>query len=391
MTTAGLLSGIRVLDLSRILAGPWASQTLADLGADVVKLEQRQGGDDTRHWGPPFVEASSDSTAERTAAYFLSCNRGKRSLAVDFTDADDLALVQKLAAKADVMIENFRVGGLQKFRLDYPRLSAINPSLIYCSITGFGQTGPDAAQAGYDAMIQARGGLMSITGEAGGEPVKVGVAVADLMTGMYAATSICAALYRRAVSGEGEYIDLALLDVQAAMLANQAMNYLVGNQIATPQGSAHPNIVPYQVFQASDAPLMLAVGNDSQFRKCCALLGAEALADDRRFTSNAGRVEHRQMLIPAMQSLFHLQPRAHWLNAFSAAGVPAGPVQSIDEVMADKQLLARQMFGETQIGDTGYRQLRSPIKLNRHAIDDQRGAPTLDQHRQQIVQDWLSD
>ena len=385
----GLLSGVRVLDLSRILAGPWASQTLADMGADVVKVEQKGLGDDTRRWGPPFIK---DHNQSAVAGYFLACNRGKRSIALDFKNPDELALLKQLATKADVVIENFKVGALRQYGLDYLSLSHNHSSLVYCSITGFGQTGADASLAGYDAMIQARGGLMSITGEENGAPVKVGVAVTDLMTGMYAATAICAALYRKNVSGQGEYIDLALLDTQVAMLANQAQNYLLSGHVPQKLGSAHPNIVPYQVMPASDGDFMLAVGNDEQFRRCCVVLGLPDLAEHKDYQTNASRVQHRETLIRLLSAQTQKHPRAHWQKALAQTGVPFGPVQTIDEVMSDPQVIAREMIQDVSLdSSTRYKHIASPIKLTHHTIENQRAAPNLGADHQSILDDWLGD
>ena len=391
---SGLLTGVRVLDLSRILAGPWATQFLADLGADVVKVEKPDEGDDTRRWGPPFL-TTPDGSASAESAYFLAANRGKRSIAIDFTQSDGQQLVRQLAAQADVVVENYKVGALAKYGLGYEQLKAVKPDLIYCSITGFGQTGPDAGKAGYDAMIQARGGLMSLTGVADGEPgagpVKVGVAVCDLMTGMYAASAICAALYRRQISGEGEYIDLALLDTQIAWLANQGMNYLVGGTVPVREGSAHPNIVPYQAMPASDGQFMLAVGNDGQFRQFCQVAGAPALADDARFARNADRVRHRQALLPLLQALTRRQRRDWWLAELAAVGVPAGPINNLAQVFADPQVQARSGRVELPhpLGGT-VSHLNNPLKLSQHPIRLERSAPLLDGDRAAVLQDWLA-
>ena len=390
---SGLLTGVRVLDLSRILAGPWATQFLADLGADVVKVEKPGHGDDTRQWGPPFLkDAAGHDTAE--SAYFLAANRGKRSIAIDIARADGQALLRQLVSKADVLVENYKVGALAKHGLGYEHLKALKPDLIYCSITGFGQTGPDADKAGYDAMIQARGGLMSLTGVADGEPgagpVKVGIAVCDLMTGMYAASAICAALYRRQLSGVGEYIDLALFDTQVAWLANQGMNYLVGGQLPKREGSAHPNIVPYQAMPASDGEFMLAVGNDNQFRQFCRIAGQETLADDVRYQRNADRVRHRAELLPLLQQLTRAQPRDWWLHALAAAGVPAGPINNLEQVFADPQLQARDMVVPLpHVSGTVIRHAGNPLHLRQHPISLQRSAPVLDGDRQAVVTDWL--
>lgn len=342
-----LLSGIRVLDLSRILAGPWATQMLADYGATVWKIEKPDGGDDTRQWGPPFIDLGD----EDLSAYFATANRGKKSVCIDFTQPQGQQLILKLATQADIVVENFKVGGLKKYGLDYQSLSKLNPALIYCSITGFGQTGPMAGLPGYDAMIQATGGLMSITGgtdEEGGEPQKVGVAVADLMTGMYATTAILAALNYRNTTGKGQHIDLALLDTQLAMLANQGMNCLVNKQPPQRQGNAHPNIVPYQTFRCSDGYLMLAVGNDSQFQSACRVMGVSELAKEERFKTNENRVENRQLLISLLTSVIEKKPRDNWLQNFALANVPCGPVNDIAQAFDLPQVKHRQMVFETR-------------------------------------------
>ncbi len=339
---SGPLAGVRVLDLSRILAGPWATQLLADLGAEVVKVERPGSGDDTRRWGPPFLrDADGHDTDE--SAYYLAANRGKRSIAVDFRDPAGAALLRQLASDSHVLVENFKVGALARSGLDYAALRALNPALVYCSITGFGQDGPDADRAGYDAAIQARGGLMSITGEPDGPPQKVGVAVADLMTGMYACTGILAALRHAEATGEGQHIDLALLDTQVAMLANQAMNFLVGGSVPGRRGSAHPNIAPYQVVAADGGHFMLAVGNDAQFGRLCEVLGLAALAADPRYASNASRVAHRESLVATLEAALAAQPPARWLAVLEAAGVPCGPVNSLDQVFEDAQVRQRGM------------------------------------------------
>lgn len=389
----GLLSGVRVLDLSRILAGPWCTQFLADLGADVLKVEKPGDGDDTRHWGPPFL-ADADGRETGESAYFLAANRGKRSVAIDFTTADGQALVKQLASKADVIVENYKVGALAHYGLAYSQLTTDHRQLIYCSITGFGQTGPDADKAGYDAMIQARGGLMSLTGQPDGEPgagpVKVGVAVCDLMTGMYAASAICAALYRRQVSGVGEYIDLALFDTQVAWLANQGMNYLIGGQLPQREGSAHPNIVPYQAMPASDGAFMLAVGNDNQFRQFCRLAGNEALADDPRYARNADRVRHRRDLIPLLQQLSQCRTRDWWLAELAAAGVPAGPINDLAQVFADPQLQARGMVQQLpHASGVTVPQVANPLHLHRHPVTLTTAAPLLDADREAVLREWL--
>lgn len=390
----GPLKGIRVLDLSRVLAGPWATQLLADYGATVWKIERPEAGDDTRHWGPPFLKdrQGADTTE---SAYYLSANRGKKSVAVDITTEAGQAIIRELAGRADVVVENFKLGGLKKYGLDYATLSAEHPGLIYCSITGFGQTGPDAGLAGYDAMVQARGGLMSITGEAddqpGGGPQKVGVAVVDLMTGMYAVSAILAALHHRERSGEGQYIDLALLDTQVAWLANQGMNYLLSGEAPTRQGTAHPNIVPYQALPTSDGFLMLAVGNDRQFAACCRVLGQAELARDARFTTNRQRVKHRHQLIPLLETLFRRKTTAEWRRLLDAEQVPCGPINSIDQVFQDPQVLARGMRLDLPHPLAGQvPQVANPVKFSRTPVEYQ-GAPPLLGADTEAVLAWLQE
>ena len=340
---AGPLKGLRVLDLTRVLAGPWATQLLADFGADVIKIEKPGEGDDTRGWGPPFITNPDGSRGD--AAYFLSANRGKSSVAIDMANPRGQQLIRGIAAKSDVVIENFKVGGLKKYGLDYNSLKAINPQLVYCSITGFGQNGPLAQRAGYDFMIQGMGGLMSITGQPdgtpGAEPMKAGVAFADIFTGLYAVAGIEAALYHRQRTGEGQYIDMALLDSQVAVLANQALNYLVGGKAPTRLGNAHPNIVPYQTFSTRDGYIIMAVGTDRQFKEYCAIIGLPALSDDERFTTNRGRVTHRTELIALLEAPMKTRTTDEWVAAFETAAVPCGPINTIDQVFANDQVLAR--------------------------------------------------
>jgi crotonobetainyl-CoA:carnitine CoA-transferase CaiB-like acyl-CoA transferase len=347
------LAGLKVVELARILAGPWAGQLLADLGADVVKVERPGGGDDTRAWGPPFA-------ADGSAAYFHSCNRGKASMAVDLETEEGRARVRELARGADVLIENFRVGSLAKYGLDYAPLSALNPGLIYCSITGFGQTGPYAARPGYDFIVQGMGGIMDLTGDPEGEPQKVGVACADIFTGLYASVAILAALRGRDAGGRGCHLDLALLDTQVAVLANQAMNYLVSGEPPRRLGNAHPNIAPYQVFAAADGPLIVAVGNDAQFRRLCALLGKAELADEARFATNAGRVGNRAALTAALAAPIALRLRDELLGALASAGIAAGPVNDVAQVFADPQVIARGM----RIERGGVAAVASPIVID---------------------------
>jgi crotonobetainyl-CoA:carnitine CoA-transferase CaiB-like acyl-CoA transferase len=346
-STRAPLSQIRVLELSRILAGPWAGQTLADLGASVIKVERPGIGDDTRSWGPPFVKRPGDAADSPTgdAAYFLCANRGKRSVTIDFTQPEGQKIVRALARQSDVIIENFKVGGLEKYKLDYASLRSDNPGLVYCSITGFGQTGPYRERPGYDFLIQGMSGLMSITGEPdstpGGKPVKVGVAVTDVLTGLYAVIAIQGALAHRANTGEGQHIDLSLLDVQAAALANQALNYLVSGRAPGRLGNAHPNIVPYEAFQTSDGYIILAVGNDSQFARFCEVAKRRELADDERFATNPSRVENRDVLIPMLGDLMRVRSSADWLAALEQLGVPCGPINDIEQLFADPHVRER--------------------------------------------------
>jgi crotonobetainyl-CoA:carnitine CoA-transferase CaiB-like acyl-CoA transferase len=387
----GALSHLRVLDLSRVLAGPWASQILADLGADVIKVENPGSGDDTRGWGPPYLEdVRGEETAE--SAYYLCTNRGKRSLCLDLKSAEDQATARRLAADCDIVLENFKVGGAARFGLDYTTLSAANPALIYCSITGFGQTGPWRERPGYDFLIQALGGLMSVTGQPdsapGGGPVKVGVALSDIMTGLYATIGILAALAERDQSGLGQHVDLALLDVTAATLANQASNYLVGGIEPGRLGNAHPNVVPYQSFLASDGYFIIAVGNDGQFRKLCEVLGCPNLGEDERFNTNRARVENREALIPLLQRPLLDDTRAHWLAAMEAAGVPAGPINAISEVFANEQLLAREMVVNVpHAANPALQLVGNPIKLSRTPVSYERPPPLLGEHTDEILQD----
>ncbi|MFD2234321.1 CaiB/BaiF CoA transferase family protein [Phaeospirillum tilakii] len=374
---AGALSHLRVLDLSRVLAGPWAGQMLADLGAEVIKVEKPVAGDDTRHWGPPFLRAP-DGSDTGESAYYLAANRGKRSLAIDITRPEGQDLIRRLARRCDVVLENFKVGGLAKYGLDYPALRAEKPDLVYCSITGFGQDGPLAARAGYDFLVQGMGGLMSLTGEADGEPMKVGVALTDLFTGMYATVAVLAALAHRDRTGEGQAIDLALLDVQVAMLANQASNYLVGGVVPTRLGNAHPNIVPYQAFATADGHVILAVGNDGQFRRFCAVAGRPELADDPRFATNTARVHHRETLIPLLRPLIAGRSSRDWIAALEAEGVPCGPINRLDQVFDTEQLRHRGMVATLPhpLGGT-VRTVANPIKLSATPVGYDRPPPLL--------------
>ncbi|MCB2097960.1 MAG: CoA transferase [Parvularculaceae bacterium] len=385
------LEGVRVLDLSRVLAGPWASQLLGDLGAEVIKVERPGAGDDTRGWGPPFLHDSDGRTTD--AAYFLSANRNKKSVAIDIADPDGAALVRRIAAKSHVVLENFKVGGLKKYGLDYESLAKINPALVYCSITGFGQTGPYAPRAGYDYMIQAMGGLMSITGqpdgEAGAEPMKVGVAVADLFSGMYAATGILAALRHAERTGEGQHVDVALLDCQVAMLANQATNFLVSGKAPGRLGNAHPNIAPYQVFRTGDGHIVIAVGNDSQFAAFADAVGAGALAGDERYRTNRARVANRESLVQTLSPKMLLRTTAEWLSVMEAATVPAGPINAIDAVFADEQVNARAMTATLDRSDaTDERMVLHPVKYSQTPARAELSPPPLGSHTDEVLAEF---
>jgi crotonobetainyl-CoA:carnitine CoA-transferase CaiB-like acyl-CoA transferase len=387
---AGPLAGIRVLDLSRILAGPWASQMLADLGAEVIKIERPGSGDDTRSWGPPYMpDQKGGATTE--SAYFHGTNRGKQSVCIDMSQAQGQALIQDLVLQSDVLIENFKVGGLKKYALDFASLHALNPRLVYCSITGFGQSGPYAERAGYDFMIQAMGGMMSITGEADGLPMKTGVAIADILTGLYAANAIQAALMHQQKTGAGQHIDLALLDVQVATLASQAMNYLATGTSPARLGNAHPNIVPYQAFETSDGYIILAVGNDSQFRRFCELAGKPELADDERFQKNRGRVENRETLVLQVKEIMLQKSGAEWLEALNARGIPCGPINNIEQVFADPQVQYRGMQLELDHPTAGkVASVASPIRLSQTPIEYQQAPPLLGQHTDDVLSRMLA-
>jgi formyl-CoA transferase len=375
------LEGIKVLDLSRVLAGPWCTQLLADLGAEVIKVERPGVGDDTRHWGPPWYGEGD----ERVAAYFLSCNRGKKSAAIDFAQAEGAALVRKLADNADVVVENFKVGGLKKLGLDVASLRTTNPRLIYASITGFGQDGPYADRAGYDYIIQGMGGLMSITGlpdgTPGGGPMRVGVAVVDLFTGMYTCVAILSALFARERTGEGAHIDMALFDTQLAMLANQASNALVSGKDPPRQGNTHPNIVPYQLFSAADQQIIIAVGNDRQFARLATICGHPEWAQDERFVSNGARVANRDAIVALVSDAIRQKSAAEWLEQLDAAGIPAGPINRISQALSDVQAQHRQMVRTI----AGVPQVGSPVRLNGERADADLPPPGLGEHTREVL------
>jgi len=388
----GALHGTRVLDLSRILAGPWASQLLADYGADVIKVERPVSGDDTRGWGPPWLETPGDER-DQDSAYFLSANRNKRSLTANLASKAGQKIIRDLAANSDVLIENFKVGTLARFGLDFATLHELNPQLIYCSITAYGQSGSRSAQPGYDAMIQASAGLMSVTGEAdgnGGKPQKVGVAIADIMAGMYAVTAILAAMAARSRDGIGQHIDLALYDSQVAWLANQNMNHLIGSVVPTRHGNAHPNIVPYQDFETADGYLMLAVGNDRQFADCVRVLGCAALADDARFRTNSARVAHREELIALLAEKFLASSTAHWLATLSGSNIPAGPINNIAEVFAEPYAEERQLVRNLQHAEAGeIPTVANPVRFSATPVQYVFAPPSLGQHTNEILRHEL--
>ena len=392
--TGGALSHLRVLDLSRILAGPWATQMLGDLGADIIKVERPRSGDDTRGWGPPFADGmTGDAEADATArsAYFCSVNRNKRSLAIDITSDEGAAILRDLAAECDVLVENFKVGGLAKYGLDYGSVKQINPRLVYCSITGFGQDGPDSTRAGYDFMIQGMGGLMSVTGEPDGMPMKIGVALVDVLTGTNAATAILAAVIHASRTGEGQHIDMSLFDVSVASLANQALNYLVSGNVPGRLGNAHPNIVPYQAFATEDGHIILAVGNDSQFQKFCDVAGLVGVADDPTFATNRARVTGRQTLLPLIEEAFLKHTTGWWLDELAKVGVPAGPINPIDAALAEPQAVHRELSMQIPDDLTGsVPGIASPLRLAATPPKASMPPPRLGAHSRDVLKDLLS-
>lgn len=387
------LSGIRVLDLSRVLAGPWSSQVLGDLGAEVIKVEQPGKGDDTRTWGPPYLDTGSGDP-DPFSAYYLACNRNKRSVAIDIANPEGAALIRQLARHCDVVLENFKVGGLARYGLDYPSLRAENPGLVYCSITGFGQTGPYAPRGGYDFLIQGMSGLMSVTGQPdgmpGAEPLKVGVPVSDLFTGLYATISILAALRHRERTGQGQHIDCALLDTQVSLLANQAMNWLVGGLVPTRLGNGHPNVVPYRCFATADGHVIVAVGNDGQFRSLCRLLGRQDLLDDARYASNAGRQTNRAALEATLADSIAAWPSATLIARLAEAGVPGGPINCVDQVFADPQIEARELVRRIEMDDgTNIPMVGFPAKLSATPASYRHAPPRLGGQTGQVLHDLL--
>ena len=386
---AGPLSGLRVLDFSRILAGPWAAQTMADLGAEVIKIERPGTGDDTRQWGPPFIVAK-DGSETPDAAYFHCANRGKKSITLDLASAKGQDIARSLARRSDILLENYKRGGLSRYGLGYEDLRAVNPGLVYCSITGFGQTGPYSDRAGYDFLIQAMGGLMSITGERddlpGGGPQKVGVAVTDVLTGLYTAIAALAAVRERGKTGQGKHIDMALFDVAVASTANQAMNYLATGEAPVRMGNAHPNVVPYQTFRTADRYVVVAVGNDSQFARFCEAGGRPDLAADERFKTNAGRIEHRDALIPAVSEMMLSRTQDEWIAALEAVGVPCGPINDLDQIFADPQAVARGLRMELPHSEAGsVPGVANPIRYVGEPHDYPGGAPVLGEHTGEVL------
>jgi len=390
----GALSHIRVLDLTRVLAGPWCAQTLADLGADVIKIERPGTGDDTRHWGPPYLK-TPDGSDTHEAAYYLCANRNKRSVTVDIATLDGQRIVRELAARSDVVLENYKVGQLAKYGLDYASLVQIKSDLIYCSVTGFGQTGPLAERAGYDFIVQGMGGFMSVTGERdglpGGGPQKAGVAIADLMTGMYTTVALLAALAHRERTGVGQYIDMALLDVQVAMLANMGSNYLTSGQAPQRWGNAHQNIVPYQAFQTTDGWIILAVGNDAQFRKFVQVGGRPELAADARFATNPERVRHRDTLVPIVADIVKTRGKREWIELLEAAGVPCGPINDLAEVFENEQVQARGMrVSVPHPSGAPAALVRNPIVMSETPPQVRTAPPLLGEHTEEVLRGILS-
>lgn len=388
---AGPLSGITVLDLTRILAGPFCTQLLGDLGADVIKIERPGAGDDTRRFGPPFLRGA-DGEETKESAYFMGANRNKRSVALDISRPEGQAVVRRLAGKSDVLVENFKKGNLGRYGLGHEDLKAENPGLVYCSVTGFGQTGPYADRPGYDPLIQAMGGIMSVTGEPDGVPMKAGVPIADLMAGMYATVAICAALRSRECDGRGQYIDIGMLDTQVAWLSIQAMNYLVGGSNPERLGNGHPNIVPYQVFETADGHIMLTIGNDAQFQRFCEFAGVPALAADERFATNAGRVRNRDALIPQMRPVLAAKPSAHWLENLERLSIGCGPINTVEQVFADPQVKDRGMaiaMPHAALGGAPVPLVASPLRFSETPVTYRQAPPVLGEHTEDVLRGVL--
>ncbi len=388
---SGPLSGLRVFDLTRILAGPTCTQILGDLGADIIKIERPGAGDDTRKWGPPFIR-DGDGNETKEAAYFQAANRNKRSVTLDLTGSAGQEIARSLIAKSDVLVENFRKGALDKYGLGYRQLKDDFPGLIYCSVTGFGHTGPDADKPGYDFLVQGRGGLMSITGAAGGEPLRVGVPISDVMTGMWSAVSVCAALCHREVTGEGQHIDVSLLDATVATLTNQGLNYLASREVPDRIGNSHPNIVPYQVFETADGNIVVAVGNDQQWLRFCEFAGITDLATDERYAANEGRVRNREELVPKLAGVFKAQTSAYWLEGLESINISCGPINRLDEVFEDPQVRARGMEIEMPHPGTGSAPVHligSPINMSQSPVDYRHAPPLLGQHTDEILKELL--
>lgn len=389
--TAAPLAGLRVFDLTRILAGPTCTQLLGDLGAEVIKIERPEEGDDTRKWGPPYVKGE-DGNDTGTSAYYLSSNRNKRSLSLDIGKPEGQELARKLIAECDILVENFKTGGLAKYGLGYDDVKAVAPHLIYCSITGFGQTGPYRYRAGYDYLAQGMGGIMSLTGEPDGEPIKVGVGIADIMCGMYASSAILAALHHRRKTGEGQHIDLALLDTQVAWLTYEGLNYLTSGEVPQRRGNEHPNIVPYKTMPCSDGYFILAVGNDGQFRRFCEFAGVPELAKDERFATNSARVEHRRALYPVLEDITREKPQAHWVNGLAELAVPCGPVNTVDQVFEDPQVRHREMqvsvpYPGSEKGTVDL--IGNPIKFSRTPVTYRQPPPQLGEHSDGVLREIL--
>ncbi len=385
----GALENITVIDMSRVLAGPWASQMLADFGADVIKIERPDHGDETRYWGPPFIKNKTPNQPPQSA-YYHCTNRNKKSIAIDINKPDGQKIIKDLIVKSDVLIENFKVGGLIKYGLDYESIKKLNPNLIYCSITGFGQNGPSANRAGYDAMIQGEGGLMSITGESEGEPMKVGVALVDVMAGLYSCNAILAALMARNKIKKGQHIDISLLDVQAATLANQGMNYLSTKNNPKRHGNSHPNIVPYQTFKTKDGRIILAIGNDSQFKRFCQLTDSNYLSIDKKYDSNENRVINRETLIPILQKILQTKPTQWWINKLESIDVPCGPVNKLSQVFEHPQLKHRKLIKQVPDKDGNLVDtIGSPINLSETPLIYKSASPELSQHCEQILESSL--